>query len=71
MKEFGIKGREKHRRRTDSRDRQPVAPNVLALVEKPSAPNQVWVTDITYLQTREGWLFLAVILDVWSRRVVG
>ena len=74
MKELGLKGRKKHRRRprtTDSRHHQPVAPNVLALVEKPSAPNQVWVTDITYLQTGEGWLFLAVILDVWSRRVVG
>ena len=74
MKELGIKGRKKHRRRprtTDSRHHQPVAPNVLALVEKPSAPNQVWVTDITYLKTGEGWLFLAVILDVWSRRVVG
>lgn len=41
------------------------------MVEKPSAPNQVWVTDLTYLQTGEGWLFLAVILDAWSRRVVG
>jgi putative transposase len=74
MKELGLKGRKKHRRKprtTDSRHHQPVAPNVLALVEKPSAPNQVWVTDITYLQTGEGCLFLAVILDVWSRRVVG
>jgi len=74
MKELGLQGRKKHRRKprtTDSRHHQPVAPNVLALVEKPRAPNQVWVTDITYLQTGEGWLFLAVILDMWSRRVVG
>ena len=74
MKELGLRGRKKHRRKprtTDSRHHQPVAPNLLALVEPPSAPNQVWVTDITYLATDEGWLYLAVILDVWSRRVVG
>lgn len=74
MRQMGLAGRKKHRRRprtTDSRHNQPVAPNILPLVEKPSAPNQVWVTDITYLQTGEGWLYLAVILDVWSRRVVG
>lgn len=74
MRQMGLAGRKKHRRRprtTDSRHNQPIAPNILPLVEKPSAPNQVWVTDITYLQTGEGWLYLAVILDVWSRRVVG
>jgi transposase InsO family protein len=74
MKELGLSGRKKHRRKprtTDSRHHQPVAPNLLALVEPPSGPNQVWVTDITYLETGEGWLYLAAILDVWSRRVVG
>ena len=74
MRQLGVAGRKKHRRRprtTDSRHSQPVAPNILPLVQKLSAPNQVWVTDITYLQTGEGWLYLAVILDVWSRRVVG
>lgn len=74
MKERGIQGKKKHRRRprtTDSRHGQVPAPNVLKLVQEPSAPNQVWVTDITYLETREGWLYLAAILDVFSRRIVG
>ena len=45
--------------------------NLLAQRPAPTGPNQVWVTDITYLKTGEGWLFLAAILDLWSRRVVG
>ncbi len=74
MRDLGLRGRKKHRRKprtTDSRHYRPVAPNMLAILEKPQAPNQVWVTDITYLETGEGWLYLAVILDAWSRRVVG
>lgn len=74
MKQEGIRGRKKHRRRprtTDSRHGQPTAANVLALVDAPSAPNQVWVTDITYLETVEGWLYVAAILDLFSRRIVG
>jgi putative transposase len=74
MKERGLRGRKKHRRKprtTDSRHTQPVAQNVLALLEPPTATNQVWVTDITYLETGEGWLYLAAILDAFSRRIVG
>jgi transposase InsO family protein len=74
MKQLGLQGRKKQRRTprtTDSRHQQPVAPNLLPLLEPPSAPNQVWATDITYLQTGEGWLYLAAIIDAWSRRVVG
>jgi transposase InsO family protein len=74
MREQGIRGRKKHRRKprtTDSRHGQPVAPNMLPLVEKPTAPNQIWQTDITYIETAEGWLYLAVILDAWSRKAVG
>lgn len=74
MKERGICGRKKHRRlprTTDSRHTEPVAPNVLALLERPTATNQAWVTDITYLETGEGWLYLAAILDAFSRRIVG
>lgn len=56
---------------TDSHHEQPIAPNRLADVPAPSGPNQVWVSDLTYVATREGWLFVAVILDLWSRRVVG
>jgi len=74
MNERGIRGRKKHRRKprtTDSRHRQPVAPNLLPLLERPTATNQVWVTDITYLETAEGWLYVTAILDAFSRRVVG
>jgi putative transposase len=74
MKQLGVRGKKKHRRKprtTDSRHGHTVAPNLLKSADAPSAPNQVWVTDITYLETGEGWLYLAAILDVWSRRVVG
>jgi len=74
MRAQGLRGRKKHRRHprtTDSRHRQPVAKNLLAQRPAPTGPNQCWITDITYLRTAEGWLFLAAILDVWSRRVVG
>ncbi len=66
-------GRKRVRRRprtTDSRHAHPVAPNLLPQAAL-QAPNQAWVTDITYLRTREGWLYLAAVLDLWSRRVVG
>ncbi len=59
---------------TDSRHPHPVAANVLARrfsVAEITAPNRVWAGDITYVPTREGWLYLAVILDLASRRVVG
>lgn len=74
MKQLGVRGKKKHRRKprtTDSRHGRTVAPNLLKSADAPSAPNQVWVTDITYLETGEGWLYLAAILDAWSRRVVG
>jgi len=74
MRAQGLRGRKKHRRRprtTDSRHVQPVAANLIAARPAPTGPNQAWMTDITYLRTAEGWLFLAAILDVWSRRVVG
>ena len=49
----------------------PVAPNLLAQDFSADAPNQKWVSDITYLWTEEGWLYLAVIIDLFSRLVVG
>jgi putative transposase len=58
-------------RTTDSRHSQPIAPNLLARTFVAEAPNRVWVCDITYLPTREGWLYLAVVLDLFARRVVG
>jgi putative transposase len=73
MRELGLEGRRKRRFRatTDSQHRFPVAPNVLMRDFEVDAPNTAWVTDITYLATLEGWLYLAVILDLFSRRVVG
>jgi len=58
-------------RTTDSDHDQPIAPNRLAQTPAPSGPNQIWVSDLTYVATQEGWLYVAVILDLWSRRVVG
>jgi putative transposase len=58
-------------RTTDSNHRHPVAPNVLERDFSPSQPNSTWATDITYVWTSEGWLYLAVVLDLFSRRVVG
>ena len=56
---------------TDSKHDYPVAKNVLNRDFKADAPNQKWVVDITYVQTDEGWLFLAGVLDLFSRKVVG
>lgn len=74
MRAIGVAGKKKHRRKprtTDSRHVRAVAPNLARLTEAPRAPDQLWVTDITYLQTGQGWLYLAAILDGWSRRVIG
>jgi len=73
MRDDGL--RAKHRRKykvtTDSEHTMPVAPNVLAGRFQWERPNQAWVGDITYIPTDEGWLYLAVLLDLFSRRVVG
>jgi transposase InsO family protein len=73
MREGGIQARRKRpfRRTTDSNHTQPIAPNVLDRQFDVKAPNQAWVTDVTYIPTDEGWLYLAAILDLFSRRVVG
>lgn len=74
MKAQGIRGRQKHRRKprtTDTRDTHAPAPNRLAQQPAPTGANQTWVTDITCVLTGEGWLYLAAIVDLWSRRVVG
>jgi putative transposase len=73
MKERGLAAQERRRfrRTTDSSHSYPIAPNLLARNFKTTGPNQAWVGDITYLWTREGWLYLAVLLDLFSRRVVG
>lgn len=58
-------------RTTQSDHGQPSAPNRLAQAPAPTGANQTYVTDLTYVWTEEGWLYVAVILDLWSRRVVG
>jgi putative transposase len=61
----------KFRNTTDSNHPLPVADNILDRQFDPSGPNEKWVADITYIPTREGWLYLAVVEDLYSRRVVG
>ena len=56
---------------TDSRHNKSVAPNLLGQRYTPSAANTAWAADITYLRTDEGWLYLATVIDLYSRRIVG
>ena len=56
---------------TDSRHALPISPNVLNRQFNPIQPNRAWVADITYSRTRSGWLYLAVVLDLFARKVVG
>jgi putative transposase len=73
MREHGISAKIKRRFRvtTDSNHRLPIAANLVARNFSPAAPNQIWTSDITYIDTGEGWLYLAVMMDLFSRRVVG
>jgi len=73
MREKALVARKRRRFRTttDSKHGFPIAPNVLARDFGTSGPDQAWVTDITFLWTKQGWLYLAAILDLFSRRVVG
>jgi len=61
----------KYKATTDSKHNFPVAPNLLNRKFNVSQPNRAWVTDITYIWTHEGWLYLAVVIDLYSRKVVG
>jgi putative transposase len=73
MRVRGLAARRRRRFRvtTHSRHPFPIAPNILARQFERAAPDQAWVTDITYIPTGEGWLYLAVILDLCSRFAVG
>ena len=73
MRAEGLQVRRKRRfvRTTDSKHNLPVAANVLNRQFTPTEPNKVWATDITYIWTKQGWLYLAIVIDLFSRLVVG
>lgn len=74
MRQIGLRGSNRRKRRpvtTQSKHQQPIAPNHLTRNFHASQPNQTWLSDITYIQTTEGWLYLAGIEDVFSRKIVG
>lgn len=56
---------------TDSRHDLPIAPNVLNREFDPAAPNVAWTSDLSYIRTRTGWLYLAVVMDLFSRKIIG
>lgn len=68
---FIAKTKKKFKVTTDSRHNLPVAPNLLRQKFVSEAANQIWTSDITYIWTQEGWLYLAIVLDIFSRKVVG
>jgi transposase InsO family protein len=73
MKRLDLKVKQKckYKVTTDSKHQLPVAQNLLNRGFSPQAPNQAWGSDITYLWTQQGWIYLAVVIDLYSRRVVG
>ena len=74
MRDLGLKARQKRAfkpKTTDANHSHPIAPNRLAQVPAPRQTNRIWVGDITYVWTAEGWLYLAAVLDLFSRKVVG
>jgi len=74
MRQGDVRGCQQPRHRvqtTDSNHEEPIAPNRLAEAPRASAPNQIWVADITYIRTGEHWLFLAAVLDLYSRKIIG
>jgi len=73
MRALGLRARQKKAfkpKTTDSRHPHPIAPNRLAGL-KAKGPNEVWVSDITYVATQQGWVYLAGVMDLWSRKIVG
>ena len=74
MREHGLQSHKRRRFRvvtTNSKHAHPVAPNVLERDFEATAPNQKWLADMTYVPTGEGWLYLALVLDLYSRKLVG
>jgi putative transposase len=73
MRQRSLRARTPRRRvqTTDGKHRQPVAENLLARQFSAASAHQKWTSDITYIATRDGWLYLTVVLDLFSRRVIG
>ena len=74
MREHGLGSRKRRPYRvvtTDSRHEHPIEPNVLKRDFEASAPNQKWLADLTYVPTTEGWLYVALVLDLYARKIVG
>ncbi len=73
MHENGLRARQKRRfkRTTDSHHAWPVAPNIIDQDFTAERPDEKWAADISYIWTREGWLYLAVVIDLFARRIVG
>ena len=73
MRAMGLRSkvRRRYRTTTDSRHEHPIAPNLLQRDFTAPGPDRVWVSDLTYLRTRSGWLYLTVVLDLYSHKVVG
>lgn len=74
MREVGLAAKQSRKFKittTDSHHNDPIAPNILDRDFRAERPNQKWLTDITYIPTDEGWLYLAAVLDMYSRRIVG
>lgn len=74
MREQGLRGCSSRKRRvvtTDSRHDEPIAPNLVLGRPAPTRCDEVWVADITYVSTAEGWVYLAAIMDLYSRQILG
>ena len=73
MKELGISAKTKRKFKvtTDSRHNHPISPNLVNRDFSPSGPDRLWLSDITYIPTEEGWLYLATVMDAYSRKIVG
>jgi transposase InsO family protein len=74
MRHHGIRAimaRPRRVRTTDSRHDLPIAPNLLDRNFTATAPNRIWLADITYVETDQGWLYLAAVMDLYNRKIVG
>ncbi len=73
MKSIGIQSkiRKKWKVTTNSNHKYPIVPNKLNRQFTTEKPNEVWVSDITYIATKEGWLYLTIVLDLWDRKIIG